>query len=280
MASNSASLSCCPSNPCSQLPFGNPASGVSTVNKVCWGGAGSCPNSKPKVQARGLAEVTRSLIGELPRLHLPSPGPNLSIQEGKAVDLYYRAVNEDAIQLQVKQLARVPADLSVEGEADKSLKCCLSQFLMVSKRPASADLPSNKLMEMARKVKRALEARLDQLQTPGTDHLWKLTKGQAEAILNMAGFLLHLAISIRTQDKDLIERFDTWAALGVTGLAAGSCGGESRSWLTSLSLSLTLPGWLFPMGEIVTAVKLAVEMNWPGFTKDRWIRCVGNLKRK
>ena len=34
------------------------------------------------------------------------------------------------------------------------------------------------------------------------------------------------------------------------------------------------------MGEIVTAVKLAVEMNWPGFTKDRWIRCVCNLKRK
>ena len=112
MASNGASLPCCPGSPCSQLPFGNPASGVSTVNTVCWGGTGSCPNSKPKAQARGLAEVTRSLIGELPRLHLPSPGPNLSIQEGKAVDLFYRAQTENAVQLQVKQLARILAGLS------------------------------------------------------------------------------------------------------------------------------------------------------------------------
>ena len=52
------------------------------------------------------------MIGELPRLHLPSPGPNLSIQEGKAVDLFYRAQTENAIQLQVKQLARILADLS------------------------------------------------------------------------------------------------------------------------------------------------------------------------
>ena len=28
------------------------------------------------------------------------------------------------------------------------------------------------------------------------------------------------------------------------------------------------------MGEIITAVKLAVEMNWDGFSKERWIRCV------
>ena len=63
----------------------------------------------------------------------------------------------------------------------------MSQFMMLTKRPATADLPSNKLMEMARKVKRALGARLDQFQTPGTNHLWKLTRGQAEAILNMAG---------------------------------------------------------------------------------------------
>ena len=59
--------------------------------------------------------------------------------------------------------------------------------MMLSKRPAMADLPSNKLMEMARKVARALKAPLDQFQTPGSNHLWKLTKGQAEAILNMAG---------------------------------------------------------------------------------------------
>ena len=59
--------------------------------------------------------------------------------------------------------------------------------MMLTKRPATADLPSNKLMEMARKVARALKARLDQFQTPGSNHLWKLTKSQAEAILNMAG---------------------------------------------------------------------------------------------
>lgn len=112
MASNGASLPCCPGSPCSQLPSGNPASGVATASSVCWGGTGSCPNSKPKAQARGLEEVTRSFIGELPRLHLPSPGPNLSIQEGKAVDLFYRAQTENAIQLQVKQLARILADLS------------------------------------------------------------------------------------------------------------------------------------------------------------------------
>ena len=52
------------------------------------------------------------MIGELPRLHLPSPGPNLSIQEGKAVDLFYRAQTENAVQLQVKQLARILAGLS------------------------------------------------------------------------------------------------------------------------------------------------------------------------
>ena len=52
------------------------------------------------------------MIGELPRLHLPSPGPNLAIQEGKAVDLFYRAQTENAVQLQVKQLARILAGLS------------------------------------------------------------------------------------------------------------------------------------------------------------------------
>ena len=103
MASNSTAPSGCPGNPCSQLPFGNPAAGVSSANNICWGG--SCPNSKPKVQAHSLAEVTRSMIGDLPRLHLPSPGPNLSIQDGKAVDLLYRAKNEDAYQLQVKLLS-------------------------------------------------------------------------------------------------------------------------------------------------------------------------------
>ena len=36
----------------------------------------------------------------------------VSIQEGKAVDLFYRAQTENAIQLQVKQLARILADLS------------------------------------------------------------------------------------------------------------------------------------------------------------------------
>ena len=63
----------------------------------------------------------------------------------------------------------------------------MSQFMMLTKRPATAGLPSNKLLEMARKVARALRARLDQFQTPGSNHLWKLTKSQAEAILNMAG---------------------------------------------------------------------------------------------
>ena len=34
------------------------------------------------------------------------------------------------------------------------------------------------------------------------------------------------------------------------------------------------------MGEIITAVKLAVEMNWAGFTKERWIRFVCNLEKE
>ena len=118
---------------------------------------------------------------------------------------------------------------------------------MLTQRPAMAGLPTNKLLQMAVKVKRALETRLVQFQTPGANHLWKLTRGQAEAFLNMAGdrvipsseachshcaltgFLLHLAVSTRTQDGDLIKRFNTWTELGVTALAAGSCGGESRS---------------------------------------------------
>ena len=33
------------------------------------------------------------------------------------------------------------------------------------------------------------------------------------------------------------------------------------------------------MGEVTTAVKLAVEMNWEGFSKPRWIRCVVPGKR-
>ena len=34
------------------------------------------------------------------------------------------------------------------------------------------------------------------------------------------------------------------------------------------------------MGEVTTAVKLAVEMNWVGFSKPRWIRCVCTWKKK
>lgn len=34
------------------------------------------------------------------------------------------------------------------------------------------------------------------------------------------------------------------------------------------------------MGEVTTAVKLAVEMNWEGFSKPRWIRCVCTWKKK
>ena len=34
------------------------------------------------------------------------------------------------------------------------------------------------------------------------------------------------------------------------------------------------------MGEVTTAVKLAVEMNWVGFTKERWIRYVCTWKKK
>ena len=56
----------------------------------------------------------------------------------------------------------------------------MSQFMMLTKRPATAGLPSNKLLEMARKVARALRARLDQFQTPGSNHLWKLLRKYAK----------------------------------------------------------------------------------------------------
>ena len=96
-----------------------------------------------------------------------------------------------------------------------------------------------------------------------------------EALVNMAAFLFHLALTLEPEEGENEDEFqnllNSWTVAAIKGLAVGSDSGKKSDLPRALHLTVH-SGLVFPTPDTVLAVRVAVEWNMPGFDKPTWIR--------